>query len=100
MLHWSFVQAECPCWRTNGIAGLRFFLIASALRCETDHMSMTAPQSTTPISTTEQIRRAFPSLGRIHNGFPVAYFDAAGGTQTPRVVVDAIADYLLHHNAN
>ncbi|HKP46756.1 MAG TPA: aminotransferase class V-fold PLP-dependent enzyme, partial [Pyrinomonadaceae bacterium] len=63
-------------------------------------MSMTAPQSTTPISTTEQIRRAFPSLGRIHNGFPVAYFDAAGGTQTPRVVVDAISDYLLHHNAN
>src|SRR6185295_16016523 len=47
-----------------------------------------------------QIRRAFPSLARIHNGFPVAYFDGAGGTQTPRAVVDAIADYLLNHNAN
>src|ERR1044072_7606830 len=63
-------------------------------------MSMTAPQSSAPISTTEQIREAFPSLKRTHNGFPVAYFDGAGGTQTPRVVVDAVADYLLNHNAN
>ena len=63
-------------------------------------MSMSAPQSSAPISTTAQIREAFPSLERIHNGFPVAYFDGAGGTQTPRVVVDAVADYLLNHNAN
>src|SRR6185295_19349624 len=100
MLPWFFVQAQCLCLPINGIAGLRFFLVASALRCETDRMSMTAPQSTTPISTTEQIREAFPSLKRTHNGFPVAYFDGAGGTQTPRVVVDAVADYLLNHNAN
>lgn len=39
-------------------------------------------------------------MERVHNGFPVAYFDGAGGTQTPRVVVDAVADYLLNHNAN
>jgi cysteine desulfurase family protein (TIGR01976 family) len=50
--------------------------------------------------STEEIRRHFPALERVHNGHPVAYFDAAGGTQTPRVVVDAIADYLLNHNAN
>ena len=31
---------------------------------------------------------------------PVAYFDGPGGTQVPRAVVDAMADYLLHHNAN
>jgi cysteine desulfurase family protein (TIGR01976 family) len=30
----------------------------------------------------------------------VAYFDGPGGTQVPTPVVDAIADYLLHHNAN
>jgi cysteine desulfurase family protein (TIGR01976 family) len=48
----------------------------------------------------EEIRRHFPALERVHNGFPVAYFDGAGGTQTPRVVVDAVADYLLNHNAN
>jgi cysteine desulfurase family protein (TIGR01976 family) len=30
----------------------------------------------------------------------VAYFDGPGGTQVPQAVVDAMADYLLHHNAN
>jgi cysteine desulfurase family protein (TIGR01976 family) len=50
--------------------------------------------------STEEIRAAFPSLLRRHNDHPVAYFDGAGGTQTPRVVVDAVADYLLNHNAN
>ena len=30
----------------------------------------------------------------------VAYFDGPGGTQVPRAVVDAMSDYLLHHNAN
>jgi len=30
----------------------------------------------------------------------VAYFDGPGGTQVPADVVDAMADYLVHHNAN
>ena len=30
----------------------------------------------------------------------VAYFDGPGGTQVPRVVVEAMSDYLVHHNAN
>src|SRR6266849_3706777 len=59
----------------------------------------TVAQSTTPIST-EEIRNQFPALKRRNNEHPVAYFDGAGGTQTPRVVVDAVADYLLNHNAN
>ncbi|HUJ13477.1 MAG TPA: cysteine desulfurase-like protein [Thermoanaerobaculia bacterium] len=46
------------------------------------------------------IRAAFPALSRIHNGRPVAYFDAPGGTQVPRSVADAMTDYLFHHNAN
>jgi cysteine desulfurase family protein (TIGR01976 family) len=49
---------------------------------------------------TEQIRAQFPALARRHNGHPVAYFDGPGGTQVPRSVVNAMADYLLHHNAN
>lgn len=63
---------------------------------------MSTPIATpaTSILSTEQIRKQFPSTQRRHNGYPVAYFDAAGGTQTPRVVVDAVADYLLNHNAN
>lgn len=61
----------------------------------------------TPVATpaasilaTEEIRKLFPATERVHNGYPVAYFDAPGGTQTPKVVVDAVADYLLNHNAN
>ena len=46
------------------------------------------------------IRSQFPALERTHNGMPVAYFDAPGGTQVPRRVADAMTDYLLHHNAN
>lgn len=46
------------------------------------------------------IRAQFPALTRRHNGHPVAYFDGPGGTQVPQSVVDAMTDYLLHHNAN
>lgn len=49
---------------------------------------------------TEQIRAAFPALERREAGRPVAYFDGPGGTQVPRAVVAAMADYLYHHNAN
>jgi cysteine desulfurase family protein (TIGR01976 family) len=48
----------------------------------------------------ERIRSQFPALERTHNGFPVAYFDGPGGTQVPRSVVEAMSDYLFHHNAN
>ena len=47
-----------------------------------------------------RIRSAFPALARRHHGHEVAYFDGPGGTQVPQPVVDAMADYLLHHNAN
>src|SRR5206468_2513971 len=46
------------------------------------------------------VRASFPALERIHNGHPVAYFDAPGGTQVPRAVAEAMSDYLFHHNAN
>ena len=52
---------------------------------------------TTPLGV---VRSAFPALDRVHRGFPVAYFDGPGGTQVPGSVVDAMRDYLLHHNAN
>ena len=63
---------------------------------------MSTPVATpvTSILSTEEIRKLFPATERAHNGYPVAYFDAPGGTQTPKVVVDAVADYLLNHNAN
>jgi cysteine desulfurase family protein (TIGR01976 family) len=52
------------------------------------------------VADVEAIRRHFPALERIHAGLPVAYFDGPGGTQVPSEVVDAVSDYLLHHNAN
>ncbi len=50
--------------------------------------------------TTDDIRLRFPALTRRHHGHDVAYFDGPGGTQVPRDVVEAMGDYLLHHNAN
>jgi cysteine desulfurase family protein (TIGR01976 family) len=46
------------------------------------------------------LRARFPALQRIHNRFPVAYFDGPGGTQVPEPVVNAMAEYLYFHNAN
>jgi len=54
----------------------------------------------TTLLSTAEIRSFFPALERIHNGFPVAYFDGPGGTQVPRQVAEAMTDYLYHHNAN
>lgn len=59
----------------------------------TDHV-------TPRVATTEEIRGEFPALERTHAGRPVAYFDGPGGTQVPRAVGDAVADYLFNHNAN
>ena len=47
-----------------------------------------------------EIRAHFPALQRRHNGLPVAYFDAPGGTQVPRAVAEAMTAYLYEHNAN
>ena len=52
------------------------------------------------VATVEEIRAHFPALERRHEGHPVAYFDGPGGTQVPRAVVEAMTDYLYHHNAN
>src|SRR5436305_63387 len=52
------------------------------------------------VAGTDQIRTHFPALERRHGRHPVAYFDGPGGTQVPRQVVEAVSDYLLHHNAN
>ena len=53
-----------------------------------------------PVSSVDEIRAQFPALQRKHNGNSVAYFDAPGGTQVPRVVAEAMTEYLFDHNAN
>ena len=47
------------------------------------------------------LRSQFPALQQIdENGSPYVYFDGPGGTQVPRVVIDAMADYFTNANAN
>ena len=63
-------------------------------------MNDTSLLSPATATSTAEIRKCFPALERTHNGYPVAYFDGPGGTQVPRSVVEAVTDYLYHHNAN
>ena len=63
-------------------------------------MSSTLSASNPTIASVEEIRAHFPALERIHLNQPVAYCDGPGGTQVPRCVVEAMTDYLYHHNAN
>jgi len=61
---------------------------------------MSTTQIQTEAAPVSEIRSQFPALERVHNGYPVAYFDGPGGTQVPRYVVEQMSDYLYHHNAN
>jgi cysteine desulfurase family protein (TIGR01976 family) len=63
-------------------------------------MSTTSRRPQTEVAPVSEIRNHFPALERVHNGYPVAYFDGPGGTQVPRYVVEQMSDYLYHHNAN
>ena len=57
-------------------------------------------QHAAQVASIDAIRAQFPALERKQSGTPVAYFDGPGGTQVPKSVVEAVADYLYHHNAN
>ncbi len=47
------------------------------------------------------LRSQFPALQQIDaNGRAYVYFDGPGGTQVPQSVMDAMADYFTHANAN
>jgi len=63
-------------------------------------MSQMSTITSRQLSSVTEIRKHFPAFERVHNGYPVAYFDGPGGTQVPRGVVEKMSDYLYHHNAN
>ncbi len=46
------------------------------------------------------IRNDFPILNEVINGKQLVYFDNAATTQKPRMVLDALAGYYEHYNAN
>jgi cysteine desulfurase/selenocysteine lyase len=46
------------------------------------------------------LREQFPGLNNQVHGKPLVYLDNAATAQRPQVVLDAINNYYLHHNAN
>ena len=46
------------------------------------------------------LRDQFPVLGERVNGRRLVYLDSAATTQRPRAVIDALANFYLHDNAN
>jgi len=46
------------------------------------------------------LRSQFPLLGENKDGRPLVYLDSAATTQRPRAVLDALASFYLHDNAN
>jgi cysteine desulfurase family protein (TIGR01976 family) len=70
-----------------------------------------APETASPVETpalphpfaptqSAAIRLAFPALALEQDGRSVVYFDNPGGTQVPKVCIDAITRYLTTSNAN
>jgi cysteine desulfurase family protein (TIGR01976 family) len=46
------------------------------------------------------VRSQFPALSRDVNGQPAAYLDGPGGTQVPKSVIDAMADFMRAGGSN
>jgi cysteine desulfurase/selenocysteine lyase len=59
------------------------------------------PQAEEPIPfDLDAIRADFPILERTAGDWPLVYLDSANTSQKPRVVVEAMEDHYLSHNAN
>ena len=62
---------------------------------------MASPVQTLPsVLDVERVREEFPILHRTVRGKPLVYLDSAATTQKPRHVLDALARYYAHGNAN
>ncbi|MEX2185326.1 MAG: cysteine desulfurase-like protein [Pirellulales bacterium] len=54
----------------------------------------------TPPFDIAAVREQFPALQRCVGDRPAVFFDGPAGSQAPRRVIDAIAEYLTYRNAN
>src|SRR5437763_4877605 len=79
---------------------LAFVLSNFFYRSSMSVVNNTSVLSPAAATSTAEIRECFPALERTYNGYRFAYFDGPGCTQVPRAVVEAMNDYLYHHNAN
>jgi cysteine desulfurase family protein (TIGR01976 family) len=50
--------------------------------------------------TISKLRAEFPALQQTAGGRPLIFFDGPGGTQVPRVVIEAMQRYLTQANSN
>jgi len=66
----------------------------------TDTMERPRADRGTGAAFAERVRADFPVFERRIGGKPIAFFDGPGGSQVPRTVADAVAEYLTMHNAN
>jgi len=55
---------------------------------------------TAPVFDVASVRRDFPALGQQVRGRALVYLDNAATTQKPASVIDAVAAYYAHDNAN
>ncbi len=100
----SYFEEEFKFFEANSLSRNVLKMITHATKhiryiIDQNNMDDTKPAMNTFVPV-DEIRAHFPALERIHNGYPVAYFDGPGGTQVPRPVVEAMNDYLYNHNAN
>ena len=62
---------------------------------------MASPTQASPsVLDVDRVRAEFPILHRTVRGKPLVYLDSAATTQKPRQVLDALAQYYAHGNAN
>lgn len=53
-----------------------------------------------PFIDIERIRYDFPTLQQLSRGKPLTYLDSAASSHKPRAVIDAVAGFYRHDNAN
>ena len=64
-------------------------------------MTLTSePKVARPALDPVALRRDFPILDQQVNGHRLVYLDSASSSQKPRVVIEAVADFYRHDNAN
>ncbi len=62
---------------------------------------MASPIQASPsVLDVDRVRQDFPILQRTVHGKPLVYLDSAATTQKPRQVLDALAQFYAHGNAN
>ena len=62
---------------------------------------MASPIQASPsVLDVDRVRQDFPILQRTVHGKPLVYLDSAATTQKPRQVLDTLAQYYAHGNAN